>query len=197
MFASPSPEPAYDVSLSSAEADVLCSLRGREVEVLLPAGDEWGFAVRLVTDTVSLSIVPEEFPTPTKDSAVLDVERPVVKVLADEGGEERYERHSLGVVHEVAVHTTMIWWSAPGVSPLGGSSHERNAVRPGDVASLERAREKAITDGFDPGLTRLDIGLEVLGARPFTVWTELYFLYWALGAPSAHMAEIAERRLLG
>jgi hypothetical protein len=210
MFAS-SIDPLYDVSLSWTEADALRALRGREAEALLHTGAEPGRAweVRIAAaDGLQLSVVPEEFPTPTKGRSVLDVERPVVRILDKEAGETEFDRHALGMVREVAVHTTMVWWSVPEEHPDGASGrlleahpggaigHPRNLVRPADVATLERAKEEVAAAGFDAGITRLDVGIEVQGARTFTVWTNFFFLYWALDGPVAELTGITERRPL-
>lgn len=121
--------------LSRAEADALLTLRGSDVDVLHWAGDPdggpgWdlgpGWELSLVADNgVSLAVRPIEVPTPTKRRRLLDVERPEVSTISDDVDSERLVRHALGRVEEVAVYTTMVWWSPPESLPGGFISHTR------------------------------------------------------------------------
>jgi hypothetical protein len=208
MFASSSFEPLYDVGLSWAEADALRTLRGSDVDVLHWAGDPdgepvWefgpGWELRLVAGNgVSLAVRPIEVPTPTKGRHLLDVERPQVSPLAEDadGDDDGLLRHPLGRVEEVAVYTTMGWWSPPESEPDGTTSHKWNEVHPQNVAFLERAAREVEAAGFNAGITRLDVCLEVSAARRFGVWTDGFALYWGFDGPPAELLETTERTVL-
>lgn len=69
-------------------------------------------------------------------------------------------------------------------------------MHPDDIAALDRAECEVKAVGFDAGITRLDIGLEIVAARRFAIWTDGFALYWGFDGPPAHLAETSARNPL-